>query len=188
MALLPGRSLARCMALRFWSFQKDINDLDERLVRSPDHYDHRFWFKAPWEDYREVHPEHRYSSTRNSVTGSMSGRASNVAPCGSCMSLRPLVVDLNNRPFKKLPGCRHSLFEQLDRPMLKALPSTACEYVDVPRAHQAIADWSAARFEQWASDIDPATLRVLGHQLNRKSHQEQSYRSVLALLSLDQTL
>ena len=165
-------------------------------------------------------------------------------------AISELLVDLNNRPFKKLPGCRRSLFEQLDKPMLQPLPRTAYEYVDVrrarvhidyhieydrhyysvphalvksevevrasnklvsvyahgqrvachprstmqaghstlsehmPRAHQAIADWSAERFEQWASDIGPATLHVVRHQLNRKRHQEQSYRSVLALLSL----
>jgi len=36
--------------------------------------------------------------------------------------------DLNQRPFKKLPGSRASLFEQLDKPMLKALPPKPYEY------------------------------------------------------------
>ena len=31
--------------------------------------------------------------------------------------------DLNQRPFKKLPGCRRSAFEQLDAPALRPLPS-----------------------------------------------------------------
>jgi len=31
-------------------------------------------------------------------------------------------VDLNQRPFKKLPGCRRSAFEQLDAPVLLPLP------------------------------------------------------------------
>ncbi len=35
-----------------------------------------------------------------------------------------LLVDLNRRPFKKLPGCRRSAFELLDAPVLRALPST----------------------------------------------------------------
>jgi transposase len=35
-----------------------------------------------------------------------------------------LLVDLNQRPFKKLPGCRRSAFEQLDAPALRALPAT----------------------------------------------------------------
>jgi transposase len=34
-----------------------------------------------------------------------------------------LVVDLNARPFKKLPGCRRSAFEALDAPALTALPA-----------------------------------------------------------------
>ena len=34
-----------------------------------------------------------------------------------------LLVDLNQRPFKKLPGCRRSAFEQLDAPALRALPA-----------------------------------------------------------------
>jgi transposase len=33
-----------------------------------------------------------------------------------------LLVELNLRPFKKLPGCRRSAFEQLDAPALRALP------------------------------------------------------------------
>ena len=68
------------------------------------------------------------------------------------------------------------------RSTLQAGHSTLSEHM--PRAHQAIADWSSERFELWASDIGPATLHVVHHQLNRKRHQEQSYRSVLALLSL----
>jgi transposase len=35
-----------------------------------------------------------------------------------------LLVDLNNRPFKKLSGCRHSAFELLDAPALRPLPAT----------------------------------------------------------------
>jgi transposase len=35
-----------------------------------------------------------------------------------------LLVDLNQRPFKKLPGCRRSAFELLDAPVLRPLPPT----------------------------------------------------------------
>ena len=35
-----------------------------------------------------------------------------------------LLVDLNQRPFKKLPGCRRSAFEMLDAPALRALPAS----------------------------------------------------------------
>jgi transposase len=37
-------------------------------------------------------------------------------------ALRALLPALNSRPFKKLPGCRQTLFEQLERPLLKPLP------------------------------------------------------------------
>jgi transposase len=39
-----------------------------------------------------------------------------------------LLKDLNNRPFKKLPGCRASLFAQLDKPALRALPAKPFDY------------------------------------------------------------
>jgi transposase len=37
-------------------------------------------------------------------------------------AIAELLVALNERPFRKLPGCRRELFEQLDRPALKPLP------------------------------------------------------------------
>ncbi len=39
-----------------------------------------------------------------------------------------LLKDLNLRPFKKLPGCRASLFAELDKPALKPLPGKPYEY------------------------------------------------------------
>jgi transposase len=37
-------------------------------------------------------------------------------------AMRALLEDLNRRPFKRLPGSRLSLFEQLDRPVMRPLP------------------------------------------------------------------
>jgi transposase len=37
-------------------------------------------------------------------------------------AMRALLEDLNRRPFKRLPGSRLSLFEQLDRPAMRPLP------------------------------------------------------------------
>jgi transposase len=37
---------------------------------------------------------------------------------------------LNERPFKKLPGSRRELFEQLDRPALQPLPAQAYEFAE----------------------------------------------------------
>ena len=39
-----------------------------------------------------------------------------------------LLTRLNERPFRKLEGSRRSLFEQLDAPALRALPSTPYEF------------------------------------------------------------
>ena len=36
--------------------------------------------------------------------------------------IRPLLGELNNKSFQKLPGCRRSRFEELDQPALKPLP------------------------------------------------------------------
>jgi transposase len=45
--------------------------------------------------------------------------------------IRVLLEDLNTRPFKQLPGCRQSAFEQLDRPALRPLPSQPYHYRDI---------------------------------------------------------
>ena len=50
-------------------------------------------------------------------------------------SLRTLLVDLNQRPFKKLPGSRASAFAEMDQPALRTLPLKAYEY----------AEWKLAR-------------------------------------------
>ena len=38
-------------------------------------------------------------------------------------AIAPLMTDLNNRPFKKLEGCRRSAYEDLDKPVLRSLPA-----------------------------------------------------------------
>jgi len=45
-----------------------------------------------------------------------------------------LLDALNNRPFQKLEGTRRSLFETIDRPALKPLPSTPYEYAEHRKA------------------------------------------------------
>lgn len=49
-------------------------------------------------------------------------------------ALRQLLTLLNHRPFKGQPGCRHDLFEQLDQPVLRPLPSSPFLLVDVRHA------------------------------------------------------
>ena len=49
-------------------------------------------------------------------------------------AIRLLLDDLNQRPFKKLPGTRLSQFEQLDKPSLRALPAQPYQYADIKQA------------------------------------------------------
>lgn len=49
-------------------------------------------------------------------------------------AIRALLADLNQRPFKKLPGNRRSQFEQLDQPALRLLPATRYQYAEIKQA------------------------------------------------------
>lgn len=49
-------------------------------------------------------------------------------------AIAELVESLNQRPFKKLPGCRHSAFEEQDRPALKPLPAVPYEFAQWKQA------------------------------------------------------
>ena len=48
-------------------------------------------------------------------------------------AIRPWLVELNSRPFKKLPGSRQSVFEAVDRPALKPLPADRYEFAEWKR-------------------------------------------------------
>ena len=49
-------------------------------------------------------------------------------------AIRILLEDLNQRPFKKLPGTRLSQFKQLDQPVLRPLPVQAYQYAQIKQA------------------------------------------------------
>lgn len=49
-------------------------------------------------------------------------------------AIRELLVDLNDRPFKKLDGCRRSAFETIDRPAMKPLPAARYEFAEWKKA------------------------------------------------------
>jgi len=53
------------------------------------------------------------------------------------IAVRPLVDRLNERPFKKLPGCRKTAFEKIDKPALKPLPPVKFEYASILRTRVA---------------------------------------------------
>lgn len=48
--------------------------------------------------------------------------------------IRRLLVELNHKPFQKLPGSRQSLFASLDQPALKPLPATPYEFAQWKKA------------------------------------------------------
>lgn len=48
-------------------------------------------------------------------------------------AIKDLLVDVNNRPFKKLPGTRQSAFETIDYPALRPLPGTPFIYAEFRR-------------------------------------------------------
>ena len=50
------------------------------------------------------------------------------------LAIRQLLEDLNTRPFKKLPGCRRSAYEELDKPALRPLPASPYEYSEIHKA------------------------------------------------------
>ena len=45
-------------------------------------------------------------------------------------AIRPLLSELNDRPFQRLPGSRRRVFEALDRPAMRALPATAYVFAE----------------------------------------------------------
>jgi len=50
------------------------------------------------------------------------------------LAIAVLLEDLNQRPFKQLPGCRRSQFEQLDQPVLRPLPARPYQYAEIKQA------------------------------------------------------
>jgi transposase len=50
------------------------------------------------------------------------------------LAIRDLLTDLNQRPFKALPGSRLSQFNQIDKPVLNPLPAQPYEYVEIKAA------------------------------------------------------
>lgn len=49
-------------------------------------------------------------------------------------AIRELLTQYNQRPFQKMPGSRQSVFEKVDKPALKPLPSQRYEYAEWRKA------------------------------------------------------
>jgi transposase len=96
-------------------------------------------------------------------------------------AIRPLLVDLNGRPFQRLPGSRRSVFEALDRPAMRPLPPTpyvfaewkelmvAFDYhVDIDRhyysvPHALVGHSAWARFSATTVEVFFRSERVASH-------------------------
>lgn len=52
-----------------------------------------------------------------------------LAELNACIKI--LLKELNERPFKQMPGSRQSVFEQMDKPALKPLPAHPWQYIDI---------------------------------------------------------
>jgi len=54
----------------------------------------------------------------------------------------------------------------------------------MPKAHARHQEWSPRRFLSWASQIGPATQRVVRYQLESRPHPEHGYRACLGIFNL----
>ena len=168
-------------------------------------------------------------------------------------AIREGVKYLNNRTFQKLDDTRKSLFEALDQPALKPLPTTPFDYADwgkatvgkdyhvelerhyysvphayarrkveirysektveiycygeriashvrskheggcttvrehMPKAHQAVLDWTPERLLEEAKRMGPSTSQLIEHVIDSSAHPLQGARSSLGILRLKNT-
>lgn len=66
-------------------------------------------------------------------------------------SVAKLLEELNNHPFKKLPGSRRSRYQEIDKPALKPLPLVPYEYMHIKYASIHIADYHVEYDGCWYS-------------------------------------
>ena len=110
-------------------------------------------------------------------------------------AIAELLPRLNERPFKKLPGCRRELYEQLDRPILQPLPAQpyvfalwkkarvniddhielARHYYSVP--YQRVKIQVEARLSAHTVEVFHRGKRVASH---RRSHRSGRHTTVTA--------
>jgi transposase len=88
-------------------------------------------------------------------------------------AIAELLIELNTRPFKKLPGCRRTAFEVLDAPFLRPLP--ASPYV--------MADWKRARVNiDYHVEFEHHYYSV-PHQLVRQEVELRITRAIVEVLA-----
>jgi transposase len=108
-------------------------------------------------------------------------------------AIKPLLAALNDRPFQKLHGSRRSVFESLDRPAMRPLPSIPYVYaewqrvraafdyhVDVDRhyysvPHALVGQELAARFSASTVEVFHRNERVASHV---RSYQRGAHTTI----------
>ena len=79
-------------------------------------------------------------------------------------AIAELVRELNERPFKRFPGCRRSRFEQLDKPALRPLPATPFEYAEWTNAQTVGLDYHVLVCGHWYS----VPYRLVGSKVDAR--------------------
>ena len=109
------------------------------------------------------------------------------------LEIRKLLEKLNEKPFKKLPGSRKSLFKEIDRPALQPLPATHYEYalwkkvkvnidyhVEIDRhyysvPHHLVKRRLDARYTENTVELFHKNTRVASH---KRSYKKSSHTTV----------
>ena len=97
-------------------------------------------------------------------------------------AIRPLLDELNDKPFKKLPGSRRISYELLDKPALKPLPSTPYEYFEFHKVLVGLdhhvefqQHWYSVPYQLVRKQVElrvtPSTIEVLYGGKRVASHQ-----------------
>lgn len=119
-------------------------------------------------------------------------------------AIAELLRELNEKPYKRLPGCRRSRFELLDKPALRPLPATRFEYAEWINAqtvgpdyhvlvcghwysvpHRLVGSKVDARYTSTAVEIFHEHVRVASHIRNQiqgehttdSAHQSDPHRA-----------
>ena len=79
------------------------------------------------------------------------------------LAIRELVELVNDRPFKKIPGSRRSLFEELDRPAMRPLPEQRYEFASWKLGRKVNIDYHVEVDFHWYS----VPYRLVGQQHRR---------------------
>lgn len=101
--------------------------------------------------------------------------------------IRVLLDELNRRPFKKLPGCRATQYQELDRPALKPLPAQRYCYAEwhkvrvAPNVHVEVdrhyysAPYTLVK-RQLDARLTATTVELLHKDKRIASHRRSSHR------------